>query len=508
MFKKILIANRGEVALRIMRTCTDMDVLSVAVFSDADRKSPHVTYADEAYHIGPPPPRESYLNIEAVLRAAKESKAEAIHPGYGFLSENPDFAQAVVDAGIVFIGPTAAQIRAMGNKLGARRLMQKAGVPIVPGATVESASVEALKKLAKEIGYPVLVKPASGGGGKGMHVVQAEEELEGALDIARREAMSAFGSSTVYLERYLHRVRHIEIQIARDTRGHAIHLGERECSVQRRHQKIVEECPSVAVTKDLRARMVKAALAAVNAVGYNGVGTLEFLVDDQKNFYFLEMNTRLQVEHTVTERVTGVDLVKQQLLIASGEELSWTQDQIKFNGWAVECRVSAEDPYNNFMPSPGVISVLYEPGGPGVRVDSGVSEGFEIPVYYDPMIAKLIAWGRNRDEAIRRMRRVLGEYKLLGIRNNIPFLLAIVRHPNFVAGDLHTGFLDEHTDLFQQEANASPEYAAIVAALLEHASKQKPRTGAPNGANGSNGGGAGLAWRSAVQGGAWGRSWH
>ena len=504
MFKKILIANRGEVALRIMRTCSDMGVAAVAVFSDADRKSPHVTYAEEAYNIGPPAPRESYLNIEAVLRAAKECKAEAIHPGYGFLSENPEFAQAVVDAGMVFIGPTAAQIRAMGNKLEARRLMQKAGVPIVPGATVESGTLEASKKLAKEIGYPVLVKPAGGGGGKGMHVASAEEELEGALDIARRETMSSFGNATVYLERYLRKVRHIEIQIARDTRGHAIHLGERECSVQRRHQKIIEECPSVAVTEDLRAHMVKAALAAVNAVDYHGVGTLEFLVDDQKNFYFLEMNTRLQVEHTITERVTGVDLVKQQLLIASGEELSWTQEQVKLNGWAVECRISAEDPYNNFMPSPGTINVLYEPGGPGVRVDSGVSEGFEIPVYYDPMIAKLIAWGRNRDEAIRRMGRALGEYNILGIRNNIPFLLAIIRHPNFVAGDLHTSFLDEHTDLFQPEADASPELAAIVAALLEHRAKQKPQGGSVNGAKDSDGGNN--AWRGAVQASAWRRS--
>ena len=344
-------------------------------------------------------------------------------------------------------------------------------IPIVPGATVQAKDLDKTKKLAKKMGYPIVVKPAGGGGGKGMHVVEKASQLQGALDLAASEALSAFGDATVYIEKYLDKVRHIEMQMARDTHGNVLHLGERECSVQRRHQKMIEECPSVAVDKKTREGLVKAATAAVNSVNYHGVGTVEFLLTAKKEFFFLEMNTRLQVEHTVTEQVTGLDLVEKQLLIASGEKLPYKQKDIHWNGWAMECRISAEDPYNNFMPSPGRIGALYEPGGPGVRVDSGVAEGFEIPIFYDPMIAKLITWGRDRDQAIRRMVRALTDYKILGVKNNIPFLLATLKHPSFLKGDFHTGFIDENMDLFDQRGENDPERAAIVAALMEYTSK-------------------------------------
>ncbi len=491
MFTKILVANRGEVAVRIMRTCEDLDVRTVAIFSEADRLSPHVPYADEAYLIGPPAPAESYLNIEAILKVAKKSGAEAIHPGYGFLAENPDFAAACEQAGIVFIGPTTEMIRRMGNKLEARRIMQQARVPIVPGGTTEASRLDVTRKLAGDLGYPVMVKPAGGGGGKGMHLVRQEQELEAQLRLAASEAASAFGAPSVYLEKYLRPVRHIEVQLVRDGHGNTIHLGERECSVQRRHQKIIEESPSCIVTDGLRRRLVESAIAAVDAVNYVGVGTVEFLLDSEKNFYFLEMNTRLQVEHTVTEQVTGIDLVEQQLLVASGARLEYQQQDVRFNGWAVECRISAEDPYNNFMPSPGLIELLYEPGGPGIRVDTGVSKGFEVPVFYDPLIAKLITSGRNRDQAIRRMRRALRHYKILGIHNNIPFLLAIIGHEKFVSGDLHTEFLDENEDLFEQVPKESAELAAVVAALLEYKARRKAGSSARAAADGS-----GQAWKA------------
>jgi acetyl-CoA carboxylase biotin carboxylase subunit len=474
----------------------------VAVFSEADRLSPHVTYADEAYLIGPPPPLESYLDIGRMIEAARKSGADAIHPGYGFIAENAEFAEACVEAGITFIGPSGDMIRRMGDKLEARRIMQAAGVPIVPGATVEATSIDETMRQARGIGFPVLVKPASGGGGKGMHVVNSEEQMESVLRMAASEAASSFGNATVYLEKYLNPVRHIEIQILRDNFGNVLHMGERECSVQRRHQKIIEECPSVAVTPDLRGRMVAAAIAAVNAVNYSGVGTIEFLLDAKGDFYFLEMNTRLQVEHTVTEEVTGLDLVQEQILVASGQPLSLKQEDIQFSGWAIECRISAEDPYNNFMPSPGRISVLSEPGGPGIRVDSGVSEGFEIPLFYDPMIAKLITWGRTRDQAISRMRRALRDYRLLGIHHNIPFLLAIIQHVKFKAGELQTQFLDENEDLFEQQPKTGAKIAAVVAAVLEHQSKST-RLGAAKAAAGANG----LGWKGSLQGSSWDRPW-
>jgi len=504
VFKKILIANRGEIALRVMRTCEDMRIGTVAIYSEADRLSPHVRYADEAYLLGPPPAKQSYLRFDAIIEAVKKSGAEAIHPGYGFLAENADFAETCEKAGVTFIGPNSKMIRSMGDKLSARRLMEKAGVPIVPGVTVAAASLDEMKRMAKQIGYPVLMKPSGGGGGKGMHIVHKEEELEHVMKMAQGEAASSFGTSTVYLEKYLRPVRHIELQVLRDNHGNAIHLGERECSVQRRHQKIIEESPSVAVTPEIRAKLVKAGLAAVEAVNYSGVGTCEFLLTTGGDVYFLEMNTRLQVEHTVTEMVTGLDLVEEQILVADNQKLRHKQSDIKWNGWAMECRISAEDPYNNFMPSPGLIALLSEPGGPGVRVDSGVSRGFEIPVFYDPLIAKLITWGHNREQAVRRMRRALGDYKILGIQNNIPFLQAIIRHKKFLSGDIHTMFLDENADLFQQEQKKDALYAAIAATLLEHQSKGEATKG--QGKNGAKTGGASL-WKSAALGQIWDRPW-
>ncbi len=505
MFKKILIANRGEIALRVMRTCEDMDIATVAIYSEADRLSPHVRYADEAYLLGPPPAKQSYLRFDAIIDAVKKSGAEAIHPGYGFLAENADFAEACEKAGVTFIGPSARMIREMGDKLSARRLMEKAGVPIVPGATVEAASLDEMKRTAKKIGYPVLMKPSGGGGGKGMHVVHKEEEIEHVMKMAASEAASSFGKSVVYLEKYLSPVRHIELQVLRDNHGNAIHLGERECSVQRRHQKIIEESPSVAVTPAIRKKLIDAGLAAVEAVNYSGVGTCEFLLTATGDVYFLEMNTRLQVEHTVTEMVTGLDLVEEQILVADNHKLRHKQSDIKWNGWAIECRISAEDPYNNFMPSPGLIALLSEPGGPGVRVDSGVSRGFEIPVFYDPLIAKLITWGRDRDQAIRRMGRALRDYKILGIQNNIPFLQAVIQHKKFASGDIHTKFLDENPDLFQELPKQSAQFAAIAATLIEHQSK----AGAAKNGGGKNGAKTGSAslWKSAAIGQIWDRPW-
>ena len=500
-FKKLLIANRGEVALRIMRTCDDMGLPTVAIFSEPDRLSPHVRYADEAYCIGPAPALQSYLNIEKVIATAKEAGADAIHPGYGFLSENANFADACRAAGITFVGPDGRMIRTMGDKIGARSAMEAAGIPVIPGGTL--ADLDETKALARRVGYPVVVKPAGGGGGKGMHVVDREADLELALRRAASEAGSSFGNSTVYLEKYLSPVRHIEVQIIRDGFGNTIHLGERECSVQRRHQKIIEESPSVAVDPALRVRMVATAKTAVEAANYVGVGTIEFLLDKDRDFYFLEMNTRLQVEHTVTEQVTGMDMVQDQILVAEGLPLPYKQENVRFYGHAVECRISAEDPYNNFIPSPGVIELLNEPGGPGVRVDTGVSKGFEVPLYYDPLIAKVIAWGRTRDQAIRRMTRALRHYKLLGIKNNIPFLLAIIQHPEFKSGALHTGFLEVHPALFEEQPMADGQIAAIAAAVLEQR-KSSTRDRADADARAAP---PGATWRLSARSPAWSREW-
>jgi len=469
MFKKVLIANRGEIAVRIIRACQERGLETVAVYSDADRAALHVRYADEAYRIGPPPARESYLNIPAIIAAAHRSDAEAIHPGYGFLSENEEFAQAVLDAGIAWVGPSPDAIRAMGDKVAARRAMVAAGVPVVPG-TESGLSDAEMARAAQQIGYPVLVKASAGGGGKGMRVVTEPDELARGLASARREALSAFGSDTIYLEKLISRARHVEIQVLADNYGNCIHLGERECSIQRRHQKLIEESPSVAVTPELRGRMGEVAVRAAQAVGYSNAGTVEFLLDRAGDFYFLEMNTRLQVEHGVTELVSGVDIVKEQFAIASGRKLRWAQDEIRLKGHAIECRISAENPYNNFLPEAGRITTLGEPTGPGVRLESGIYAGWEVSLFYDPLLAKLIVWGETRPEAILRMRRALDEYRIGGIHTTLPFHQKVMDSTVFQWGQFDTQFL-EGPDAFRMTAAPSRDMArvaAVAAALVEH----------------------------------------
>ncbi len=472
MFKKVLVANRGEIAVRILRACEERGVESVAVYSDADRNALHVRYANEAYRIGPPPSAESYLRIDKIIDVAKKAGADAIHPGYGFLAENDDFAQACVDAGITFIGPSPEAMRQMGDKVTARRTVVAAGVPVVPGSA-EGLRDEEMHAEAERIGYPVLVKASAGGGGKGMRVVRAAADLESSLGAARREAKSAFGDDTVYLEKLIERPRHIEIQILGDMYGNVIHLGERECSIQRRHQKLIEEAPSVAVNAALRARMGEVAVKAAKAVDYYSAGTMEFLLDQSGNFYFLEMNTRLQVEHPVTELVTGVDIVKEMMTIAAGRRLRWKQEDIKPKGWAIECRITAEDPINNFMPSGGVISTLQEPTGPGVRVESGIYEGFEVSLFYDPMIAKLIVWGENRAEALLRMRRALNEYRIGGIKTSIPFHQQMMNSTQFMWGTFDTNFLQDRFNVTFIERPEMELSAAIAAALVAHGKGQQ-----------------------------------
>jgi len=471
MFSKILIANRGEIAVRLIRACRDLGISPVAVFSEADRQALHVRLADEAYFIGEAPASQSYLVGEKIIDAAKKSGAEAIHPGYGFLSEREWFARAVGEAGINFIGPSPESIEMMGDKTNARVAAVKAGAPIVPGTTEPIKDEATAKKVAQEIGYPVMLKASAGGGGKGMRIVRSETELGAAVQMASAEAEAAFGDPSVYIEKLIERPRHIEIQIAADKHGNVIHLGERECSVQRRHQKVIEECPASFNDPDLRARMGAAAVEIARAANYFSVGTVEFLVDADRNFYFLEMNTRLQVEHPVTEMVTGVDLVREQIRIAAGERLTIKQEDVHWTGSAIECRVYAEDPDKNFLPSPGKITRLRTPSGPGVRDDSGVYEGWEVPLYYDPMISKLAAWGATRDEAIARMKRALGEYHVGGIRTTIPFFLAVLDDEEFQQGETDTGYIARFLE--RQKTNTSNEQnglndiqivAAIVAA--------------------------------------------
>ncbi len=478
MFQKVLIANRGEIALRVMRTLREMDIRSVAVYSDADRAALHVRKADEAAHLGPAPSRESYLNIERILDAARRHGADAIHPGYGFLSENAEFATACTNAGFVFIGPPASAIAAMGSKTAARRIARDGGAPVVPG-TEEGliASPEghvAAAEFARKAGFPVMLKAVAGGGGKGMRRVDRAEDLAANFDAASSEALRAFGDGRVYVEKLVENARHIEIQIFGDQHGNMVHLGERECSVQRRHQKVIEESPSplVALKPEMRQRMGEAAIAAARAAGYYNAGTVEFLADNDGNFYFLEMNTRLQVEHPVTELVTGLDLVRLQLEVADGAKLPVTQEQIQLRGAAVECRIYAEDPANNFLPSPGLITQLSEPAGPGVRVDSGVYANWNVPLDYDPMLSKLIVWSDTRERAIERMLRALGEYHVGGIRTNISLFNAILRDPAFRAGDLHTGYLDallKRPGLL--DLPPAPELAAIAATAVAAHSK-------------------------------------
>jgi acetyl-CoA carboxylase biotin carboxylase subunit len=470
MIGRLLIANRGEIAIRIIRACRELGIESVAVFSDADRQAPHVLAADHAEHIGGSPAQESYLNVATLLAAARRSFADAIHPGYGFLSERAHFARACRDAGFVFIGPGPEAIERMGSKIGARRLMQDAGVPVVPGETPADQSDDALVASVQHIGLPALIKPSAGGGGIGMKTVRASGDVLDAVRRARREAQAAFGDGTLYVERLVERPRHVEIQVFADSHGHVVHLFERECSIQRRHQKVVEESPCPALTPALRAQMGEAAVAATRAASYLNAGTIEFLLEgtgDQARFFFLEMNTRLQVEHPVTESVAGVDLVCAQLLVASGEPLPWTQSTLSQRGHAIECRIYAEDPAQRFLPQAGRLLMYRAPHGPGVRVDSGVIEGSEVSVFYDPMLAKLIVSAETRQAAIARAVVALRQYIVLGIRTNIPFLLAILEHPAFVAAEIDTGFLEaEHDSLLSRIGVDDVPLAAIAAAAV------------------------------------------
>ena len=463
MFKKILIANRGEIAVRVLRTCHEMGIAAVVVYSEVDRAALHVRKADEAYPIGAAAASESYLNVPKIIDVAQRSDADAIHPGYGFLSENAKFAQACADAGVKFIGPTAAAMEAMGSKTRARQAMEKAGVPFVPGTSRGVESFEEAEQVAARIGYPVMLKAAAGGGGKGMRLVHAAEELKSSLEAARSEAERSFGDSEVYIEKAIVNPRHIEIQVLADEHGNTVYLGERECSLQRRHQKVLEEAPSPIVDADMRRRMGEVAVRVAQAANYTNAGTVEFLVDQQKNFYFLEMNTRLQVEHPVTELVTGIDLVHLQIRIAAGEKLPFTQDDVRIRGHAIECRIYAEDPDNNYFPSPGKITLLLEPSGPGVRIDSGMYEGWNVPIDYDPLLAKLIGYGSDREQAIARLTRALGEYFVGGIKTNISLFRRILHDADFRAAKLDTGFLDRM--LKRTESKPADSKAAEVAAI-------------------------------------------
>ena len=458
MFKKVLIANRGEIAVRVMRACREMAIRTVAVYSDVDREALHVRFADEAYAIGPPPARESYLVGERIVEVAKRSGAEAIHPGYGFLSERGEFADLCEKSGVVFIGPRGDVMRAMGDKVTARQTMERAGVPIVPGTT-ERLTDEAIARWVGDVGPPVMIKAAAGGGGKGMRLVRNESELAGAIARARSEARSSFGDDSLYVEKFVEEPRHIEMQILADAHGNAVHLFERECSIQRRHQKVIEEAPGNRISPSLRAKMGEAAVAAARAVDYVGAGTCEFLVDRHDHFYFLEMNTRVQVEHAITEMVTGIDIVKAQIRVAAGEPLGLRQEDLDIRGHAIEARIYAEDPESNFVPSPGDIVVYRPAGGPGVRVDSGVFQGARVTVFYDPMVAKLVVWGRDRGEAIERLRRALSEFVVKGIKTSIPFHQKVVHHPVFLEGRYDTGFIDQHLGggRAQAAAVASPD---------------------------------------------------
>jgi acetyl-CoA carboxylase, biotin carboxylase subunit len=491
MFRKLLIANRGEIAVRIIRACRDLRVSPVAIFSEADANALHVRMSDEAYCVGPPPSNQSYLNVETIVDTAQRAGVDAIHPGYGFLAENAEFARAVGAAGLTFIGPDPHAMEIMGSKTSARRAAMEADVPVVPGTTQSLQNYEDARATADQFGYPVMLKAAAGGGGKGMRQVSQESELLSAFETAQSEAMSAFGNPEIYLEKLIERPRHIEIQIFADSHGNFVHLGERECSIQRRHQKVIEECPSPIDDSSLRERMGAAAIRIAKAVNYIGAGTVEFLFSDAtREFYFLEMNTRLQVEHPVTELVTGLDLVREQINVAAGDRLSFDQDDVRWRGAAIECRVYAEDPDNNFLPSPGKIDFLRVPAGPGIRDDSGVSKGDEVSIHYDPMISKLAAWGRTRAEAIDRLRRALDEYAVGGIKTTLPFFREIVRDEEFIAGRLDTGFISRFQERSAERAKERPHPAggtqasslqqdmAIIAAALAYTRAQ--RRASPN----------------------------
>jgi acetyl-CoA carboxylase biotin carboxylase subunit len=483
MFKKILIANRGEIACRVIRACREMKIGTVAVYSDADKHALHVRMADEAYHVGPSPSNESYLRWEKIINVAKESGAEAIHPGYGFLSENAEFVRNVTSAGITFIGPPPEAMEAMGGKISARKIAIGAGVPVVPGTTEPLTTYKQAAETAASFGYPVMLKASAGGGGKGMRLVSSESELRSALENSQAEALASFGDDAVYIEKAIVRPRHIEIQVFSDQHGNHVHLGERECSIQRRHQKVIEEAPSPVNSAKMRAEMGACAVMVAKAVDYVGAGTIEFLVSDlDKSFYFLEMNTRLQVEHPVTELVTGIDLVREQIRVAWGDKLSFTQEDITLTGHAIECRIYAEDPENNFLPSPGKITRLRLPQGPGVRDDGGVYEGAEVSIYYDPMISKFAVFGKDREQAVERMRRALREYEIGGIKTTLNFFREVMEDPEFIAGNLDTGFISGFNE---RRKKAEPDGKAIdliiIAAALAFA--KQTSTGAASSTN-------------------------
>ncbi len=496
-FRKLLVANRGEIAVRVIRACRELGIRAVAIYSDVDRGALHVRFADEAYPCGPAAARESYLNMDRIVEIARRCGAEAIHPGYGFLSENAEFARRVTAAGLVFVGPRPDTIEEMGDKVVARRAQARAGVPIVPGTT-EKHSDEQAAKFAREIGFPVMVKASAGGGGKGMRLVHEEGELQQAIRRARSEARASFGDDAIYLEKFVDEPRHIEIQILGDSHGNAIHLFERECSIQRRHQKVIEEAPANRMPPALREEMGRAAVAAAKTVRYEGAGTVEFLVDSKFNFYFLEMNTRVQVEHPVTELITSVDIVKTGIRIAAGEPIGITQDQVGINGWAIECRIYAEDPEQNFRPSPGEVLIYRPPGGPGVRNDPGVYQGAEVTVYYDPMVSKLITWGRDRGEAIARMRRALREFVVKGIKTSIPFHQAVLENQKFLSGHFDTSFIETeilpNLNRLQSRDERERQVAVMLAALAGYA---RDRELAARAAQAQAPGGGGSPWKLA-----------
>ncbi|MCJ7679212.1 MAG: acetyl-CoA carboxylase biotin carboxylase subunit [Candidatus Aminicenantes bacterium] len=466
MFKKILVANRGEIAVRVIRGCREMGIQTVAVYSESDRRSLHVQVADEAVCIGPPPAADSYLDMARVIDAARSTGAEAIHPGYGFLAENAEFARMCEKSGLVFIGPKSESMELVGDKVRARTTMEKAGIPIIPGMKGTLGSLDDYAREATAIAYPVMIKASAGGGGKGMRIARDEESLRAGVESGRREAKGAFGDDSVYLEKYIEDPRHVEVQILADNYGHTIHLFERECSIQRRHQKIIEESPSPALDPELRQRMGETAIEVVKAAGYNNAGTVEFLLDRDRNYYFLEVNARLQVEHPVTELVTGVDLVHQQIRMAAGEKLSLRQENLRQQGHAIECRIYAEDPRKHFLPSPGTILFLKEPSGPGIRHDSGIYGGWEVPIHYDPILAKLIVWAENRETACRRMISALNDYVILGVETSIGFLTDVFSHPAFLEGRTTTGFIGEHFDEWQgpEKTEEGKRLAALAAA--------------------------------------------
>ncbi|HEX9971528.1 MAG TPA: acetyl-CoA carboxylase biotin carboxylase subunit [bacterium] len=444
MFKKILIANRGEIAVRVIKACQELGIKTAAVYSEADKTALHVQIADETVLIGAPPPLESYLNIDKIISIAHQTKAEAIHPGYGFLAENSNFAERCEKEGIVFIGPNSKAMALVGDKLGSRQTMSAAKIPIIPGMQQKVADFEQLRIEAEKIGYPVMLKASAGGGGKGMRIVYSADELKEAMEGGMREAKSAFGDESVYLEKFIEQPRHIEFQVIADHHGNVVHLFERECSIQRRHQKIIEESPSIALDNELRSKMGETAKRVIRESGYTNAGTVEFLLDKNKDFYFLEVNARIQVEHPVTEFVTGIDLVKQQIRIAAGELLPFRQEDVQQKGHAIECRIYAEDPENNFLPSLGTIHFVQEPTGPWVRTDSGLYSGIEVSMYYDPILSKLIVWGQDRNDAIQRIKNALDNYIILGIKTQVPFLKAVIEHPEFIKGNTNTNFLKDY----------------------------------------------------------------